>query len=584
SRLRRIFITPSEAHGLKSGNLSWETMDEGPLCAKACSGENGGCSQKCQKLPLPNASASLDILYLTMMLKKCKADGGPATFVYLLPDQIRGIDLSTGSQRVLVSDFSADMRGMDYDASEGIIFWSDWKDGTINSYTLNGNKRDILMTSSIRPLFLRWDWIARNIYYTDDLANIAACSRDGKYCDIVIPKVDININSFDLAPRSGVMFWSVWGTTHRRNTGVIERAELDGSHRVQIVKERLLMAPICTVDHIMEMIYWIDTKINVMECADFHGLKRRAVVSEGLYHPFSMAMFEDYVYWADWGTDSFIRCDKFGGRNCIVLHRGNVKSEVSMVVHKLNQPKGLNRCANHTCAQLCFPTRTSYACKCSTDYEKDHSGCKIVTTTPPPPPTPEPTCPEDYCKHGAKCIVSGGEYFCHCPSEFQGEKCELQTAAAQGAYDYSWIVGLVVAVFSFGTVVSIIILCRMNRERLIRARERVAVTFRNTGWIRSSGRLVMDTDDGGACDELVSGKKGSFKQTRFTNPLFAKKPRVFSDPESNDGDFKRWPSYDSGDSAFASESQTREGSQLCINETPLSGPKTTDRIIQFFKR
>ncbi|GFT89377.1 low-density lipoprotein receptor-related protein 2 [Trichonephila clavipes] len=197
-------------------------------------------------------------------------------------------------------------------------------------------------------------------------------------------------------------------------------------------------------------------------------------------------------------------------------------------VPPVNPGKSLNRCANHTCAQLCFPTRTSYACKCSTDYEKVHSGCKIVTTTPPPPPTPEPTCPKDYCKHGAKCIVSGGEYFCHCPSEFQGEKCELQTAAAQGVYDYSWVVGLVVAVFSFGTVVSIIILCRMNRERLTRARERVAVTFRNTGWIRSSGRLVMDTDDGGACDELVSGKKGSFKQTRFTNPLFAKKTRVVS--------------------------------------------------------
>ncbi|GFR27739.1 low-density lipoprotein receptor-related protein 2, partial [Trichonephila clavata] len=124
----------------------------------------------------------------------------------------------------------------------------------------------------------------------------------------------------------------------------------------------------------------------------------------------------------------------------------------------------LNRCANHTCTQLCFPTRTSYVCKCSTDYEKDHSRCKIVTTTRPPPPTQEPTCPKDYCKHGAKCIVSGGEFFCHCPSEFEGDKCELQTAAAQGVYDYSWVVGLVVAVFSLGTVVSIIIICRMNRR------------------------------------------------------------------------------------------------------------------------
>ncbi|GFT68702.1 vitellogenin receptor, partial [Nephila pilipes] len=356
-------------------------MDEGPLCAKACSDNNGGCSQRCQKTPsgtkcfcfhgyslsydgvtckdvnecnIPGSCSQFcnnteggfkcfcaDGFFLEHDHKKCKADGGPGTFVYLLPDQIRGIDLSTGSQRVYVSGHpGADMRGMDYDASEGIFFWSDWKDGTINSYTPSSNRRDVLLTSSTRPRLLRWDWIAKNIYYTDDIADIVVCNKNGTFCSTVIEKASYSINSFEIAPRSGVMFWSVWEAFHPQKSGVIERAELNGSHRVLIVSDRIIWPVAVTVDHIMEMVYWIDTKLNIMECTDFHGLKRRTVVSEGMYYPFSMAIFEDYVYWSDWGTDSLIRCDKFSGKNCIMFLKGNTKSEVVMIVHNLNQPKG----------------------------------------------------------------------------------------------------------------------------------------------------------------------------------------------------------------------------------------------------
>ncbi|KAF8770698.1 Low-density lipoprotein receptor-related protein 2 like protein [Argiope bruennichi] len=482
-----------------------DLMDEGPLCSKACNVDNGGCSQNCQKTPegskcfcVHGYSLSFDGLtcedineceipgscshfcnntkggfkcscaegyFLEHDHKHCKVDGGSATLVYLLPDQIRGFDLSTRSQRVYVSGRMADMRGMDYDASDGMFFWTDWKDGTINSYILNANKQDILLTTPVRPHFLRWDWIAKNIYYTDDEGSIIACSKDGKYCTTVIQNVAPHINSFDIAPNSGLMFWSLWEVIRQKGAGLLERAELDGSHRVEIVTERVIWPTAVTVDHILKMVYWTDAKLNIMECVDFHGLKRRTVVADDLYYPFSMAMFEDYVYWSDWGTDSLIRCSKFDGRNCMTLHRGNVKSEVLMVVHKVKQPKGINRCANSSCSQICLPTRTSYVCKCSASYMKAHSDCVKLTTTEAAEfieTTTEAPCPPNYCENGAKCIASGGKFHCQCSYAFKGDRCEVQMAATQDVYDYSWVVGVILGILFVCAVIMVTLVCRQN--------------------------------------------------------------------------------------------------------------------------
>ncbi|KAG8181261.1 hypothetical protein JTE90_018780, partial [Oedothorax gibbosus] len=546
----------------------------------------GSCSHFCNNTKGGFKCSCADGYFLEHDHKRCKADGGAASFVYLLPDQIRGIDLGTRSTRVYVKNDGADMRGMDYDAEEGLFFWSDWKEGTINSYIPNTNKQDVILTTSVRPLYLRWNWIAKNIYYTDDEGSIVSCSRDGKYCTTAIQNIATHINSFEISPTTGLMFWSLWELVLHRGSGVIERAELDGSHRVVIVSDRIIWPTAVTVDHILNMLYWTDANLNVMECTDFHGLKRRTVVAEDLFYPFSMTLFEDFVYWSDWGTDSFIRCDKFGGRNCRAFHRNNVKAEVLMVVHKVKQPKGVNHCDHNRCPQLCLPTRSSYTCKCDNLYVLKNSTC-VLKPTASPLTTIAPSCPKDYCSGKAKCIVGrSGTYYCVCSEHFKGEKCDVKISATDDVYDYTWVVGLVLSILFVITIVMLTILCRRNRDKLSKVKENVAVSFRNTSWARKSGPLVMDTDDVDGCDELMLGKRGSFKQPgSFGNPLFGKKPRIHPDAESQDGEFKRWPSYDSNDSAFVSESQTREGSQLCIDEVPLRTPNNpADRLVKFFRR
>lgn len=83
-------------------------------CSHFCNNTKGGFKCSC---------AEGYVLHTDHRL--CKAIGGPATLVYLLGDKIRGFDLNTHNQHVIVDVENADMKGMDYDAAGGVFFWTE---------------------------------------------------------------------------------------------------------------------------------------------------------------------------------------------------------------------------------------------------------------------------------------------------------------------------------------------------------------------------------------------------------------------------------------------------------------------------
>lgn len=64
------------------------------------------------------------------------------------------------------------------------------------------------------------------------------------------------------------------------------------------------------------------------------------MVQSGMYSPIAVTVFEDYVYWADVGTDSIIKCNKFTGQDCSNVTESNVKAQTLLIVHKAMQPEG----------------------------------------------------------------------------------------------------------------------------------------------------------------------------------------------------------------------------------------------------
>ena len=80
----------------------------------------------------------------------------------------------------------------------------------------------------------------------------------------------------------------------------IERAALDGSHRITLVNTSVAWPKALTIDHLSREIYWVDTKLNKIEVMNLDGSNRRVVLNDRFLHVFSLAVFGDRLYWADW--------------------------------------------------------------------------------------------------------------------------------------------------------------------------------------------------------------------------------------------------------------------------------------------
>ena len=66
------------------------------------------------------------------------------------------------------------------------------------------------------------------------------------------------------------MFWSDWGENPK-----IERAGMDGSHRSVIISETVRWPNGLTLDIVMNKVYWIDAKLNLVGSADLDGSNSR---------------------------------------------------------------------------------------------------------------------------------------------------------------------------------------------------------------------------------------------------------------------------------------------------------------------
>lgn len=90
---------------------------------------------------------------------------------------------------------------------------------------------------------------------------------------------------------------------------------MDGSHRQIIINNNIKWANGLTLDMVLNRIYWVDAKLNIISSCNFDGSDRRVILysAEFLRHPFSITVFEDYVYWTDWDKAAVFKANKFNG-------------------------------------------------------------------------------------------------------------------------------------------------------------------------------------------------------------------------------------------------------------------------------
>uniref|UniRef100_A0A670J4S2 Low-density lipoprotein receptor-related protein 4 n=1 Tax=Podarcis muralis TaxID=64176 RepID=A0A670J4S2_PODMU len=303
-----------------------ECAEEG-YCSQGCTNNEGGFQCWCEQG-----------YELRPDKRSCKALGPEPVLLFANRIDIRQV-LPHRSEYTLLLNNLENAIALDFHHSKELVFWSDVTLDRIMRANLNGsNVEEVVSTGLESPGELVL------------LVTLLPFSFGGeKLCTI---------------------YWTDWGNTPR-----IEYSSMDGSNRLIIADTHLFWPNGLTIDYAGHRMYWVDAKHHVIERADLDGQNRKAVISQGLPHPFAITVFEDSLYWTDWHTKSINSANKFTGKNQEIIRN---KLHFPMDIHTLHpqrQPAGRNRCGanNGGCTHLCLPNNTSYTCSCPTGFRKTSS-------------------------------------------------------------------------------------------------------------------------------------------------------------------------------------------------------------------
>jgi len=188
----------------------------------------------------------------------------------------------------------------------------------------------------------------------------------------------------------------------------------------------------------------------MIERCRLDGSHRETVVKGDVFHPFDMVVFDDHIFWTDWGI--------YG----VMMYTLSNQSERRSLYHSpSDQPYGLgifhpayhqknlsNPCTTTPCSHICSLTQHPHghgtvfaSCLCPTNYEfRNGSKHECVPVSGTKKAAPHwckdafvSACEKDKaCVNGGKCKIDQNEQgnivgtSCECPQNFGGDYCEVQ--------------------------------------------------------------------------------------------------------------------------------------------------------------
>ena len=134
------------------------------------------------------------------------------------------------------------------------------------------------------------------------------------------------------------IYWTYWGRSPK-----IERARLDGTERKAIISSGIQYPNNLALDEINKMLYWAGTDASnygIIEALSLDGLNRTVLFYGPGYHPFSLVVFEGFVYWSDLGKHAVLRINKCdgSGKEAIVASLTDKPMGLKILHRRKSQP------------------------------------------------------------------------------------------------------------------------------------------------------------------------------------------------------------------------------------------------------
>jgi low-density lipoprotein receptor-related protein 1 (alpha-2-macroglobulin receptor) len=305
--------------------------------------EDRPCSQLCL-----NTHGSFHCECLEGYIKNgnnCKVDSPEhAKLIFTNQFYIRSVDF-VGKSEILAHNLSNAV-GIDFDWSRNYIYYSDVNKvkSQIARIRLGGSNAsstpEILHQQNLKnPDGIAFDWIARNLYWCDkSLQTIEVSKENGRYRKVLINEKLDKPRAIVLDPYRKYMYWTDWG-----NLPHIGRAGMDGSDSKVIVTGNLGWPNALTISFETNELFFGDAREDYISVCDFAGANRKIIAHRksnptlNLNHIFSIAVWEDKIYFSDWESNSIEYCDKYTGNNCGTLIKLVHRSMDLKVHHPVRQ-------------------------------------------------------------------------------------------------------------------------------------------------------------------------------------------------------------------------------------------------------
>lgn len=353
------------------------------LCEDIDDCVNRPCSQICTNTP-GHYHCSCVEGYELKDRHVCKSIS-PVKVKFILTNRyyIKELDVD-GKDSLLVNNLSNAV-ALDYDYDTKCYYWSDVTStiSKIQSWCLNQNVTvDLHRTMLKNPDGLSVDWVAKNLYWCDKGLDTIEVSRlDGSMRKILIKQNLQEPRAIALNPFERYIFWTDWGEHPH-----IGKAGMDGSNQTIIIEDDLGWPNALTISFETKELYWGDAREDFIAVSDFNGKNRKILISRSknpglnLHHIFSIAVWEDRVYWTDWETKTIESCHKNQGDNCTSLLTTIHRPMDIRVFHPYRQIQpSFNPCRNSPCSTLCLlsPIAPYYKCACPDNFylHTDNKSC-----------------------------------------------------------------------------------------------------------------------------------------------------------------------------------------------------------------
>ena len=321
-----------------------------------------------------------------MVNSSCLTNNSEPLIIFSTVTEIRALGVRSLQYFPVVSG-QPHVVGVGYDPLTSRIYWSDVQAGresilsaqlstnfsqTDSKVEISGSER--LVTAGLdMPEQLAVDAASENLYFTDSQQHqVGVCSLSGRGCSVLLAGLE-RPRGLALHQASSQLVVSDWGDTPR-----IIILGLDGSNQRDLVSEDLVWPNGLAVDQITDRVYWADSKQDVIESVDLEGGDRRTILTSHPKHPFSLAVFEDRLYWSDWETQEIVSCNKFTGKEFRVeMKESGVRPMGLAIAHPLVQEATQQSpCSSSGCSHVCLPSSPphNYRCACPQQMVLDSSG------------------------------------------------------------------------------------------------------------------------------------------------------------------------------------------------------------------